>query len=210
MGARSAAVALGTAALALAWLGLTACTESTGGTAEPGTNPPIATPAAGMTSTATETPSTPAPPVARPLNATGIVQAPCSALTNDDVAGLNITYPQNEAVHDTVGTQCTWAGESGGVVSIGWETTNTHGLTDMYAQRPTFAYWQPTTVSGYPGVYGDAIGDGRPQGNCVLSVGVSNHLYFISEFTIPLNPTQSCPLATRAATDVIKNLSGGA
>jgi hypothetical protein len=81
-------------------------------------------------------------------------------------------------------------------------------LSDLYAKSDTIAYWQPTTVTGYPAAYGDVISDGRTQGDCVINVAVNDHLYFDSEFTNPLNASQSCALAKRAAADVIRNLGG--
>jgi hypothetical protein len=125
------------------------------------------------------------------------------------VSALNIT----NAISQTGGgatdpAGCTWTGRSGGSVSVDWETAVTNGLADLYAKSSTIAYWQPTTVAGYPAAYGDAISDGRSQGDCVISTGVSDKLYFFTEFDNPLNATQSCTLAAQAATAVIKNLGG--
>jgi hypothetical protein len=136
------------------------------------------------------------------------VAQPCTALTAADVAGLNITNAINKPVSDANGSSCTWAGGSGGIVSIGWDTTNSHGLSDLYAKSSTMAYWNPTTVSGYPAAYGDAVSDGRSQGDCVINTAVSDQLYFIAQVDTPLNPSQSCTLASQAAADVIKNLGG--
>jgi hypothetical protein len=70
------------------------------------------------------------------------------------------------------------------------------------------AYWKPTTVAGYPAVYGDAISDQRPQGVCVINTAISDKLFFFTQFNNPLNTTQSCTLAAQAAAAVIKNLGG--
>jgi hypothetical protein len=107
-----------------------------------------------------------------------------------------------------VGSQCSWTGESGGSVSIGWVTLNTNGLSDLYVKASTIAYWQPTVIAGYPAAYGDAISDGRAQGDCVLNVGVSDKLAFNIQFNNPADAARSCALVAQAATDVIRNLGG--
>jgi hypothetical protein len=132
------------------------------------------------------------------------VAQPCTALKPSDVSALRIVNALNQAnAHG-----CNWTGDSGGSVGIDWETANTNGLSDLYTKATTMAYWQPTTVSGYPAAYGDSISDGRSQGDCVLNTAVSNNLYFFVEFNNPLNASQSCTLAAQAAGDVIKNLGG--
>ena len=147
-------------------------------------------PPTGQTASRTTTPNSPtsggskAPAVAKPLNAAHFVGNPCSALTATDLAGLNVTNPVNGGTHQNAGgVQCTWTGESGGSVSIGWETADTNGLSNLYAKSNTIAYWQPTTVGG-----------------------VTDQLCFDAQFSNPSNAGQSCALAQRAASDVIKNL----
>jgi hypothetical protein len=138
-----------------------------------------------------------------------MVAAPCTALTAGDVADLHVLDPLSSGPDRTANAvDCGWTGSPGGTVGIGWETANTGGLSDLYILRSTVAYWQPTTVSGYPAVYGDALGDGRGQGDCVINVGVNDHLYFIASFNNPANAGQSCALAAQAAADVIRNLGG--
>jgi hypothetical protein len=135
-----------------------------------------------------------------------MVADPCSALTPADVAALNIVNPTTKSGSNTTASDCGWTGDSGGTIGIGWVTTNTDGLSDLYAKSSTIAYWQPLAVDGYPAAFGDVISDGRAQGDCVLHVGVTDHLYFDSQFDNPLNPGQSCALAQQAAVGVLKNL----
>lgn len=132
---------------------------------------------------------------------------PCTALAAADLVGLNIVNAINKPESDGNGPQCSWSGDSGGGVAVGWDTTDS-GLANLYAKSSTIAYWKPTTVAGYPAVFGDAISDGRSQGDCVINTAVSDKVYFITQFTNPLNPTQSCTLAAQAAADVVKNLGG--
>lgn len=181
---------------------LAGCTSGTNGTATPVTTTPQSPPASTTGSAAK------APAVAHPLDATKIMSQPCTALTPTDVSGLNIVNGSGKPDSDNNGSQCSWAGDSGGTVSVGWVTTNKDGLSDLYAKSSTMAYWRPTTVSGYPAAYGDALSDGRGQGDCVINTAVSDQLYFIAQVDTPQNASQSCTLASQAAADVIKNLGG--
>lgn len=147
-----------------------------------------------------------APKVAHPLDASKTVTNPCSSLTQADAIGLNITSPIAKANTAATGSHCGWTGTSGGSIGIGWVTTNTDGLSDLYVKSNTIAYWQPTTVAGYPAAFGDSISDGRAQGDCVINVGVNDHLAFFAQYDNPSNASQSCALAQQAASDVIKNL----
>jgi hypothetical protein len=160
-------------------------------------------------SSGTNTPST-APPITHPLDASGLVTKPCAALSPSDLAGLGVTNPIDGADHDANGAGCTWTGDTGGTVGVSWETTNTHGLADLYVKKSTFAYWIPTTIAGYPGVYGDSLGDQRANGDCVVNVGVSDHLAFFAEDNDPDNAPQDCRLSGRVAADVIATLKAGA
>jgi hypothetical protein len=150
-----------------------------------------------------------APKVNHPLDASGLLTSPCSALTPSDLVGLGVVHPITGEHNTDEGADCGWTGTSGGTVGVTWVTANTNGLADLYANQPTMAYWQPTTVSGYPAVYGDALIDQRSQGDCVLDVGVNDHLYFFVDFNDPAAGSSSCPRAERAAADVIKAIPGG-
>jgi hypothetical protein len=137
-----------------------------------------------------------------------MIADPCSALTSADLARLNMTDPISEGGPDATGAQCAWSGTNNPGVAVGWLTPSPNGLSDLYVKSDTIAYWQPTTVAGYPAAYGDSISDGRAQGDCVINVAVTDRLYFDVEFTNPFNAGQSCALAAQAAADVIKNLGG--
>lgn len=192
-----------TVALLAAALFTSACTSAT---PEP-TAPTDTADSRADTTAATSTASV--PPVNRPLDATKMIDAPCTSLTIANAQNLHIVNPtsQSVAVADAP-AGCTWGGDGGGSIAIAWQTADPHGLSDLYARSSTIAYWQPIDVAGYPAAYGDTISDGRSQGDCVLDTAVSNLLYFISQFENPLNPKQSCALAKQAAEDVIANLQG--
>jgi hypothetical protein len=175
-------------------VGLAGCAASTTGTASPapaGHSP---------------RPAVQAPKVAQPLDPTAMVTAPCTSLTTANVLSLGLDNPQSKANRSDGESDCAWAGESGGNMGVTWNTDSRHGLTDQYREQTTFAYWIPTTIDGYPAVYGDSLGDHRADGDCVLNVGVSDRLTFFVEYDNPLRPSQGCVGAKTAATDVIVNL----
>jgi hypothetical protein len=172
---------------------------SSPGVAAPRTTPP--TTVAPPTTSARS-----APRVANPLDATKFVANPCTALTSAQLAGLGIQNPTTSS--DTNG--CTWLGQTGGgPSSIGWVPTNTNGLADLYVKKDQFDYWIPTTIAGYPAVFGDELGDLRSDGNCVLNVGVNDHQAFFIGWDDPNRKTQGCDLAAQMAADVIATIKGG-
>jgi hypothetical protein len=190
-------ISLGMVTAAIVMVG---CSSGTGGQAAPITGSPTAS---------SSTPPS-APKVTQPLNASTLVAKPCSSLTPGNVTSIGFTNPISKPDSDANGSGCVWSGEAGGNIGVSWDTANTHGLSDLYAKQSTYAYWQPTTVASYPAVYGDALGDQRATGDCVLNVGVSDQLAFFVEYDNPANAAQACSLAGKAASDVVANLKGGA
>lgn len=186
-----------TATCLVAAIALAGCATSTTGTPSP-------VPTQRPTHVASQ-----APKVAEPLDPSAMVASPCTSLTTTNVLSVGLTSPTSQSDHVATESGCTWAGDGGGAVSIAWEIANKHGLTDLYAKQTTFAYWIPTTIAGYPAVYGDALLDLRPHGDCVLNVGVNNQLTFFIQYDNSLKPSDGCRFAKVAATDVIANLKAG-
>lgn len=56
-------------------------------------------------------------------------------------------------------------------------TGNKKGLSDTYRGRSRFKFFEETTVEGYPAVFNDPT-DERPNGNCNITVGISDTLTF--------------------------------
>lgn len=191
---RITALLVATAAL------LAACTSGTAGQAGPSPTTSDSSPPSSHHASA--------PQVEHPLDASKVLASPCSALLPSDLSGLHIMNPLTSSHPDATGTDCGWTGSTGGNVNIGWPTAGTSGLSDLYAKSNSIAYWQPVTVSGYPGAFGDPTSDGRAQGECVLHVAVSDHLYFDSIYNNPVDPGPACQMAQDAAVDVIRNLGG--
>jgi hypothetical protein len=122
-----------------------------------------------------------------------------------DLTDLGINHPVSGP--STTHAGCGWTADAGaGTVGIDWNPTVTDGLSDLYAKSSTIAYWQPITVDGYPAAFGDAISDGRSQGDCVLNVAVNDHSFFTASYAYPPIGSGSCDVAKQAASDVLRNL----
>jgi hypothetical protein len=186
---------------------LVGCSSGTSGQAQPTPTTGTAASSDSHNGAPSSAGATQAPRVVAALDAARLLIDPCAALTSANLAGLHLTSVINSGTHHNAdGVQCTWTGESGGSISIGWETVSTNGLSDLYAKSSTIAYWRPSTVSGYPAAYGDILGDNRARGECVINVAVNDRLYFDSDFIDLANAKQSCTRTQQAAADVIENL----
>lgn len=202
-------VVLGAAGIIAALAG---CSPNSAHAALPTTVPTVPTrPTGSPSAPATTATAAAAPRVDRPLTAAALVSSPCSALTTSDLSALGVVNPVSGSHLDAGGPQCTWTSATAPSVSVGWETANTGGLGDLYAQQSSMSYWEPTTVDGYPGVYATDLGDQRSAGLCTLNVAVNDHLYFVAlHDNTQDDATQSCAAVARAASDVITHLKAGA
>jgi hypothetical protein len=148
-------------------MGAMACTSVRSGTAQPTPSAPTSSaPAA-------------APTVAVGLPLTKLSTDPCSLLSSQQLAGLGLSAATTtQRDQSTVATGCEWndatVGNEGGVqLDVDWLTPLRHGLSDIYLQRRTAAYWQPVAIAGYPGVLTDIV-DERGTGTCRLGLGATN------------------------------------
>ncbi len=122
------------AVLALAVIGalLAGCSYGTPGQAESTSTSDPASSAPVQTSVS---PSR-APKVARPLDATRFINAPCSALTMANLTGLGVLDPINGARNGPGGVECTWTGSPGGSIGIwttpGWLEAESSVKDDRY------------------------------------------------------------------------------
>jgi hypothetical protein len=152
-----------------------------------------------------------APKVVQPLNAASLSSAPCSSLTAAQLSGIGLTNVRGSHDASITGTAiCGWTDDTtGNGIGISWENDLGNGLSTIYSERAQQGYWQPTSVDGYPAVFAD-FADLRSKGTCVLNVGVSDKLSFISQYTAAQSDigTKSCQFTEQAAADVIKNLGG--
>lgn len=143
----------------------TACSTTQPGIAQPTrTAPPSGTPDS-------------APPVPAALPVASWLRSPCSLLSAAQLKALGMTSATTSTVSVTaVMTGCVWDDASVGTgvqLDIEAETALPHGLSDIYLQQGSAAYWEPLTVDGYPGVLTDAV-DERQDGTCRMSLGVTD------------------------------------
>lgn len=154
-----------------------------------------------------------APKVPKQLDASRFIDAPCDALTGTELTGLDPSFANVTGTNASgpLGAACGWANpDLSQSIDITFVTSAANGLDTIYAERGRMAYWQPLVINGYPAVNA-ATYDGRPQGACVVSTGINDHLYFFADFMTfdPDQQPQSCTFAAKAAGDVIDNLRGG-
>jgi hypothetical protein len=151
-----------------------------------------------------------APPVPAPLNPVKFmnVQNICKIL---NVKQLNAIGLPNATAGGQVSnkdqTACSYFGTADNGMNLSFETVNAHGLSDIYSQKSTMKYWQPTIIQGYPAVAASES-DGRKVGTCTINVGVTNQLAFFAQSTGQSDPTGKvgCLAAKKAADQVITTL----
>jgi hypothetical protein len=172
----------------------------------------------GSTSTSNSGGPGAAPKVNDPLDASRFAGQPCSALAPGQLQELHLPAqgkPDTDSeVARTSGPSCSWFDrDAGSGVGVGFLTANKNGLADTYrlnAQgRFKEGYFEPTDVAGFPAVFND-IQDGRGDGSCNITVGISD----TSEFRVGVQDTklgqQSCDRAKQAAAAVIETVKKGA
>lgn len=164
-------------------LTVTGCSEARSGT-------PMPTGDTVTRSSAEPKPSTPpsstgsenrygAPKVDNPLDATKYLTDPCSAISPRLLQSLGLPGQGKPDTDGAIGSRapsCGWrAGRE--LVSVGFLKGNENGLADLYrghASQP-YAFWEETTIEGYPGVIHDAL-DSRDSGECSVAVGLNDAL----------------------------------
>jgi hypothetical protein len=206
----------GAAALAACALVLSACSES--GTPVPGGNTGATTttepgPPPNTTSAANPGNRFGAPEVQNPLDATKQLANPCASLTESQLGVLGLAgpaIPGDEASFEDLGPYCAWRDTSGSArFTIGYIVPNASGLADLYRGQDDgqWAYWEPTTVNGYPGVWQSAT-DQRKRGHCTISVGISEELHF-SVTSRGGEPDTACDQVKDVASAVVDTLKSG-
>ncbi|WP_326567319.1 DUF3558 domain-containing protein [Amycolatopsis rhabdoformis] len=182
-------------AAGFATLGLLAACS--GGTTEP------ATPANSSAPSAVD----PSLKVPAPLATDQLLDSPCDVLTAAETAQVGLAYPGRKSTDVLTSCQWTSSGSRENFVGISALPQNKGGISDIYDQKSSQAYFQPVTIDGYPGVFASKA-DGRPSGNCVLWVGATDQLAFSVNPQIGTghNKANPCGLAQQIATVVITHL----
>jgi uncharacterized protein DUF3558 len=187
------------------------CTEHTDGA--PTTAPPDSSQAP---PSATGTYVLHTPRVSAPLDVSTFLVRPCSVLSTDQLAGLQLpptgTPDTSSDIATIAGPGCIWQnGEQMLATKITFMTANKNGLSDSYRghEQGDFPIWEPTTVAGYPAVFNDAV-DLRTTGSCSITVGVSDTMTILvgEEDSSDLGP-KACDRAKQVATMALHTLKAG-
>jgi hypothetical protein len=171
---------------------------------------------AGAGPTTTPAPSSPtAPPVTNPLSVGHFIDHPCGLLTTEQAKAIGATEPgESDHAGDTsgIGPGCNWHNEATvASFGVGIITGDENGLDDIYRanQDPDyFAYFEPTTVKGYPGVFTAEKG-ARAHGACGLVFDVTGHSLLDAEYYGSRETKQPCAKAKQIAAAVIETIKGG-
>ncbi|MFF8567603.1 DUF3558 domain-containing protein [Streptomyces albidoflavus] len=150
-----------------------------------------------------------APRVDDPLATEAKRAYPCASLTDAQaVAAGAQPGTEHRALHDGTGAACLWEPETsaeGARIAVSWPT-GTPDLDALYSLREEQAYFEETTLRGYPAVFANQS-DGRDR-HCVLYVGVSDDavFYTAAETFGEDGPPAPCDAARKAAESVVDNL----
>jgi hypothetical protein len=157
-----------------------------------------------------------APRVENPLDATRYLSQPCAAVTPGQLSAFDVDRPgvptTTGAVAEQAGPYCSWRFPVGttsrGSLGIGFLSGNEGGLSDFYRTQDEFAYFEPTTIHGYPAVFADRQ-DLRADGECNVVVGINDSLAFHG-WEAHRNPEGACDRAEKLAAAALATMRGGA
>lgn len=116
-----------------------------------------------------------------------------------------------QPANNPVSIGCEWddhsVGTTGAQVGVALLTQVSHGLTDIYKSKNQAAYWQPTTVEGYPGVLNEKP-DERADGTCFLDLGLTDSDAALLDYQGDPG-SQPCDKVQAVAGLVVQALKGG-
>lgn len=153
------------------------------------------------------------PNVTHPLDTAAFQKAPCSVLTAAQLKQLNIDSPGGKVVDDPLGPHCGWTdqGPSRMGLSIIFATAGS-GLAGIYSQKSQYVVFDPLPdIAGYPAIVA-MTDDARPQGDCKVSVGVTNDLFISVEGVMNSDGPDGhnpCPRVQAIATAMVTTMKGG-
>jgi hypothetical protein len=155
-----------------------------------------------------------APRVSNPLDATKFLSQPCAVLTKVQLESFGVSQPGEPDTDSDIakvsGPGCLWHArpEVSSTIGMSFLTGNKNGLSDTYRGRDRFEFFEETAVSGYPAVFND-LSDGRPHGDCNITVGISDTLAFRAREDGDLVGQAVCDRAKQVAAAVIATLKAG-
>jgi hypothetical protein len=196
------------AAILLAGLTLSACSNSTtgSGTPSPGFSAPDSP--TGTSSTALA-----APTVSKPLDVAKFEKNPCgllSAAQANQILTVTRTMVTPGATDNTI---CGWENEGGAGLSLGLVGGN-GGLSTVYRQHNANSpgYFIPIpSIEGYPALFA-SVADLRSKGSCTVLLGVrDDEVMTVNMDWVVQAPGQGdpCQLAQKAAGLAVVTIKGG-
>jgi len=151
-----------------------------------------------------------APKVSSPLNPAPLLSDACSGLSASQVSSFGLKTGQPRTIE--TGTTCSWRYNDGtsNTVNISPLVPNKNGLSDLYDQKDSKAYFEPTQIAGYPAVYTDIV-DSRNRGRCSLYVGVTDQLavFVFTQLDDGADVTKPCPVADKIGAAMVQTLKKG-
>ncbi|WAL65653.1 DUF3558 domain-containing protein [Amycolatopsis cynarae] len=155
------------------------------------------------------------PRVSSPLPTQALVSDPCTAISSAQLNQLSVAGTGKQGKLQDGTPNCTWSSATSAInlIKIAPGSSN-QGLAAVYANKGMSAYFEPTTIDGYPAVYADSRqnGDLRAKGACGLFIGVTDQVVVnvstsLGEGQYHTNP---CPIAARFGQAMIEHLKGAA
>jgi Protein of unknown function (DUF3558) len=196
------------AAILLAGLSLSACSNSTtgSGTPSPGFSAPDSP-------TGASSPALVAPTVSNPLDVSKFEKSPCGLLSAAQANQILTVTKTDVTPGATDNPICGWENDSHDSLSIGLIGGN-GGLSTVYRQHRADSpgYFIPIPdIGGYPALFA-SVADLRSKGSCTLAVGVRDDevMNLNMDYVLPA-PGQGdpCQLAQKAAGLAVVTLKGG-
>jgi hypothetical protein len=135
-------------------------------------------------------------------------------LTQTQLDGFGVSRPgepdTDSEIAKASGPGCLWHArpEVNSTIGISFLTGNKKGLSDTDRGRSRSTFFEETTVEGYPAVFNDPS-DGRPHGDCNITVGISEMLAFRAREEGGLVGQAVCDRAKQVAAAVIATLKAG-
>jgi hypothetical protein len=193
--------------LSASLLALTACSDTKAGTATPVTTSP---------SSADTLPAPGVPRVETPVDTTRFKQAPCKALTAEEIASLlGSGATAEEQLDASGGPTCDWhpSGTTQAKVGVIFNKVNQAGLTGIYEkQGSTFRLFMPMEpVAGLPAVAYGLKDERTDGGRCAIAVGTSDHEMIdvsITQSEVNVGKKDPCAAAHEVAEKVAANIKG--
>lgn len=148
-----------------------------------------------------------APSVDDPLTADKFVADPCKSLTPAQLEPLGVGAGRPD--NSDSGTACHWVAGMATDIQVAYLETK-QGLTNYYILNDSrnwqAGYFEALEIQGYPAVFASES-DKRPDGLCLLSVGISDRLVFTVTVTAQ-NAEGSCTTAKTVADDTVTTIRG--